>query len=420
MEIREIKDDIYYIGVVDHDLKVFDIIMETKFGTSYNSYLIKDGDFVVLVDTVKAKFQDEYLENLNKLGISIDDINYIVVNHTEPDHAGTLEYLLSNNPKIKVCASMVALNNLKNIMNMSFDGIPVKTGSILELETKHIEFHTMPNLHWPDTIYSHLVEDNVLFTCDSFGSHYAYDDIFISNLEEKYMSDFDQALRDYFDPIFSPFKKFMIKGINKTEEINPDVICAGHGPVLDSKIEHVLDLYKEWSHEGEVHPHIKKDIMIIVTSAYGYTTEMAMELKHVLSENNNVDIYELDVANFPKLRDSIIKKLSSIDCLLVGSSTINNDAIPFIYDILSNLNPVVHKQLYASVFGSYGWSGEGVKNVDARLIQLTLKRLKSFMFKFKASKKELMEIRNYAKYIDGAINNNLDLEYYTDVERILL
>ena len=203
METLELKKNLYWTGIKDKDLRVFDIIMETEFGTTYNSYLIKGSEKKALFETAKFKFFDTYLAELKQL-VDINKIDYIIVDHTEPDHAGSVEKLIEMNPNIKIVGTAVAISFLKNIVNRDFYSIPVKENDTLSLGDKTLHFMILPNLHWPDTMYTYVEEDKVLVTCDSFGSHYTFDGVLRSQVtdEEGYMT----ALKYYFDNIIGPFK----------------------------------------------------------------------------------------------------------------------------------------------------------------------------------------------------------------------
>ena len=176
MEILELKPGFYFTGALDHDLRVFDIIMYTEFGTTYNSYVLKTGRHTVLFETAKVKCLDSWLEKVGQI-TPIDQVDYLVVSHTEPDHSGSVERLLELNPRIKIVATACAISFLKEIVNRDFYSIPVRDGQTLELDGKTLEFMVVPNLHWPDTMYTYIREDKILVTCDSFGSHYACDGI---------------------------------------------------------------------------------------------------------------------------------------------------------------------------------------------------------------------------------------------------
>lgn len=225
MEILELKKNFYWTGVLDPGLKVFDIVMETEFGTSYNSYLLKTGEKTVLFETAKAKFWDGYLSALNKL-VDINDIDYIVVNHTEPDHAGSIEKLIEINPNIKIVGTQVAIGFLKNIVNRDFYSITVKENDTLELGDKTLRFMFLPNLHWPDTMYTYIEEDKTLITCDSFGSHYSFDEILLSKVKDN--EGYLRATKYYFDCIIGPFKTpYMVKALDRIKDLDIDMICTG-------------------------------------------------------------------------------------------------------------------------------------------------------------------------------------------------
>lgn len=153
MESLKLRENFYWTGIVDDNLRVFDIIMYTEFGTTYNSYVMKAGDKTILFETAKAKFFDEYLEKLKEL-TDVSKIDYLVVSHTEPDHAGSVEKLLEINPGMKIIATGCAVNFLKEIVNGEFTAIVVKDNQEMKIGDKTLKFLVVPNLHWPDTMYT--------------------------------------------------------------------------------------------------------------------------------------------------------------------------------------------------------------------------------------------------------------------------
>jgi flavorubredoxin len=215
----KIKKNLYWVGTLDPELKVFDIIMHTEYGTSYNSYVLKGSEKTALFETSKAKFFDSYLEKVQSITL-IEEVEYIIVNHTEPDHTGSIEMLLEMNPRIKIVGSSTAISFLKEICNRDFESIAVKDGDELSLGDKTLRFYSAPNLHWPDTIFTYAVEDKVLFTCDSFGAHYSHEGVTDETLanREEYLS----ALRYYFDMIMGPFKSFALQAIEKIKDLEID------------------------------------------------------------------------------------------------------------------------------------------------------------------------------------------------------
>lgn len=361
-----INPDLTWVGALDPNLRIFDIIMETKFGTTYNSYVLKGTDGVAIFETVKEKFFDEHLEKIKSV-VKPEDITYIVVNHTEPDHAGSVGKLLEFAPNATVVGSSLAIRYMGQIMNKPFKNKVVKDGETISLGNKTIKFLSVPQLHWPDTMYSYVIEDETLITCDSFGAHYSDERIIKSKLEAEKEADYIEAYNYYFSMIMGPFKPYVLKALDKIKDLSIKFICPGHGMVLDgANIEKYMELYKEWSQP------VKREtpsIVIPYVSAYGYTAELAEKVKagiEALEENVDVLMYDLVYADI----NEVIAEINKCSGLLIGSPTLLADTLPPIWTILGSLNPVIHRGLHASCFGSYGWSGDALKNIEQRFNQL--------------------------------------------------
>ena len=362
----KITEDLFWVGALDPNLRIFDIIMETKFGTSYNSYLLKGSDGIALFETVKEKFFDEHLDKIRSI-VNLEDINYVVVNHTEPDHAGSVEKILEYAPNATVVGSTLAIKYLSEIINKPFKSKVVKDGETLSLGNKTLKFISAPQLHWPDTMYTYVIEDETLITCDSFGAHYCDERVLKSAIEDSKEDDYIEAYNYYFRMIMGPFKPFMLKALDKIKDLNLKYICPGHGLVLDhTNIEKFVNLYREWCQPTK---REKQSIVIPYVTAYGYTEEIAKEIKRGIEASNfDVDIlmYNLVTADM----NEVLNEIYQCSGLLLGSPTLLSDTLPQIWTILSSLNPVIHKGLPASCFGSYGWSGEALKNINERYKQL--------------------------------------------------
>ena len=403
MESLKLAENVYWLGVQDHDLEVFDVVMETKYGTSYNSYFVKGEEKVALFDTVKAPYFDDYLKKIEGL-VSIDKIDYLIVHHTEPDHAGSIEKLIKLNPNLTIIASAVAIRYLRNIVNIDFKSQAVKMNDELDLGGRTLKFISAPNLHWPDTIYSYLVEEKILFTCDSFGSHYAFDEVLMSKLPASKNEDYMDALLNYYNPIFAPFKTYVLKAIASLSNYKIKMICPGHGPVLDARIEEIMNIYKEWSTENF---SMDKLVVIPFTSAYGYTKIMAETIKEgILMVNPSVEVrlYDLDIKSYPELKEQLLQDLYQADAIAIGATTINKDAVPIIWDVLTAMNPVTHGGKFGAAFGSYGWSGEAVDNVHARLTQLKLKMIDPVKLCFKPDEEKLVDVLKLGKAIGRSLS----------------
>ncbi|MCL6459357.1 MAG: FprA family A-type flavoprotein [Gorillibacterium sp.] len=392
MNVLELKKGIKWLGVQDHDIRVFDIIMYTEFGTSYNSYLIEGTEKTALVETVKVKFWDEYLAKLQET-TELSRIDYIIMDHTEPDHAGSVEKLLDYIPDVTIVGSTLAIKYLKAITNREFNSLIVNAKSTLDLGGKTLSFIPAPLLHWPDSMYTYVQEDRVLFTCDSFGSHYAFNDVLLSKIENR--DNYYTALKYYYDCIMGPFKSSMLSAIHKIDHLDIEMICNGHGPVLDQNPLDIVNLCRDWS--VEQNPNSLPSIVIPYVSVYGYTQIMAKEIKRSIdvayAGKIEVSLFDLTEAD----QAEVLEKIYWADGLLIGSPTINADTLPPIWSLLSQLNPIVHGKKHASVFGSYGWSGEGIKHIETRLSQLRLKVFPSLKAVFKPSQEELSEAYQFGQ-----------------------
>lgn len=395
MKSYKIKDEVYWVGTIDYDLRVFDIVMDTEFGSTYNSYIVVGSEKTALIDTAKEPFKQEFFDRIKDI-VDIKKIDYLIINHAEPDHSGCVEYVLQANPNIEIYGSIPAYMNLKEIVNRDdFKFHKVKEGERLSLGNKTLEFSLQPNLHWPDTMFTYLIEDNVLFTCDFFGAHYAFDGVLSSNLKNH--DDYDRSLREYFDAIMSPFLASVRRGVEKVKSYNPEIIATSHGAVLTGDyIQKAIGLYQEWSTE------VKNEIPLVVipfASAYNYTKRMAEIIKETIENEMNgkvvVETYDMIYSNVK----SVAKRIKQSDAFLIGSATILRDTVEVVWELLANLNYEVVKGKIASGFGSYGWSGEAVDNIIQRLEQLKMKPLPGLKVKFKPSDNQESEIEDYAKVV---------------------
>lgn len=400
LKAKEIKKDFYWVGAQDPELRIFDIIMYTPFGTTYNSYTLKSNDKIAVFETVKEKCFDQYIARLQSLDINPEKIDYIVVNHTEPDHAGSVAKLLEIAKDAKVVGTANAIRFLKSIVNHDFEHIIANHNETLDLDGKTLRFISAPFLHWPDSMYTYIEEDNILVTCDSFGSHYCDKGITNENLKSE--EDYNTALKYYFDCILGPFKPYVLKAIDKIKDLKIDIIATGHGPVLTKEPEKIIEIYKKWSSPVEKNTDIK-NIVICYVSAYGYTKSLAEKIAEGISASGEYNIELLDVIYHDL--NVVLEKINNSDAVLFGSPTILSDALKPIMDILINLNPIIHIGKPTAVFGSYGWSGEAVPNIEARLKQLRMNILvPGLKVNFKPSVSEFDSAFEFGKNFSDALN----------------
>ncbi len=390
-----ISEDISWIGVLDSNLLTFDIVMETKYGSTYNSYFI-EAEKKTVIETVKETFWPEYKEKLCAL-TDPAEIEYIVMNHTEPDHSGSLKHLLEMAPNATVVGSGQALNYLNEMIGRPFQSLKVKDGDVLDLGNKKLKVIGAPNLHWPDTIYSYLEEDAMLFTCDSFGAHFSDERMF-----DDLVGDYSEAFDYYFDVILKPYSKFMLKAIDKIKTLPIDMILPGHGPILRSTWKEKIDrsVKKATAYLNETEK--KKRILIAYISAYGYTKEMAEEIAAGLKNESEIECTLLDIEHI--LLGDLEEHISKADALIVGSPTINQNTLLPVYRMFSVMNPIRDKGKAAAVFGSFGWSGEAISIIENQLRQLKLKVVsEGVSARFVAGSEENSKLSELGKAVAAAL-----------------
>ncbi|GIM28284.1 oxidoreductase [Clostridium polyendosporum] len=418
MESLEIKKDIYWVGALDPNLRIFDIIMYTPYGTTYNSYVVNGNEKVAIFETVKEQFFEEYITRLKTLNVNINNIDYIIVDHTEPDHSGSVVKLLELSPKAKVVGSAAAIKFMKKIANRDFESIIVSDGDTLNLGNKTLRFISAPFLHWPDSIYTYIPEDKLLMTCDSFGSHYCFEEVYNDLIlnTDNYM----EALKYYYDCIMGPFKPYVLKAIDKIKNLEIDTICPGHGPILRENPWEIVNLYKEWSTPAALNKDKKKKVTISYVSAYGYTEQLASKITDGI---NSVGDFEIKLCNVIHcdMKD-ILLDISDSDGILFGSPTIVGELLEPIRDILSKLNPIVHGGKVAGAFGSYGWSGEAVPRIETRLAELKMEiHGPGLKINFKPSQEDLQKAFEFgigfAKMILGKEHSKYNPETNLSVEK---
>jgi flavorubredoxin len=394
-KVIDINKDVKWIGVLDPDLVTFDVVMETKEGTTYNSYFI-NAEKKAVIETTKVGFWNTYLEKLQQV-TQPEEIEYIILNHTEPDHSGNLRNLLNLAPEATVVGSGNAIRYLRDLVDVDFKSMVVKNGDTLDLGNKTLEFIGAPNLHWPDTIYTYLKEDKLLFTCDSFGCHYC-DERMIDNQ----VGDFDEAFKYYFDVILKPFSKFMLKAIEKIKPLQIDAILPGHGPLLLNDWKKWVDLSEKYAREAVKYPEANR-VFIPYVSAYHKTGDIAEAIAagiREFSKDIEVDVCDIEMMPVGEMEE----KITRANALLVGSPTINQNILLPIYKLFAVMTPLRDKGKLAGSFGSYGWSGEAAPMLNNMLQQLKLKVFGEGIFiKFSPDNDDSAKAREYGKAFAEAL-----------------
>ena len=356
---------VHWVGAKDPGLAVFDIVIPTEYGTTYNSYLVRGTDKTALIDCVKRPFGEELFRNISRV-LPPETLDYVVVNHSEPDHSGALVDLLERNPKITVYLSRSAKTFIDNIVNREYSFKTIEDGEELPLGGKTLRFLNTPYLHWPDTILTYLVEDRILFPCDFLGSHYSSPEFFNDEVPDP--EAVRKAFEIYYSRIMRPYKEHVLKACEKLKGLPIEMIAPSHGPILRKDPQSYISWYKE---RASVLSRVKgKKVTIAYVSAYGNTAAMAAKVAEGV-ESAGVTAKLINCVEVPT--DQIIDEFETSAGFLIGTPTLNANVPDPILHMIANLVVLNVKGKPAAVFGSYGWSGEAIKTVQDILASMRLK-----------------------------------------------
>ena len=359
--IAALSESVHFIGAFDPKIRTFDIIMKTANGSSYNSYIVRGSEGVCIMDTVKKEFSEPFFQRLELL-CDYEEITYIVLHHLEPDHSGALEELMLRAPQAKLIISGRAVMMLKGIIKTDVPFEIANTGKIISLGDKTIEFLSTPFLHWPDTMSSYLHEEKILFSGDVFGSHY-YDE----RLFDDEVGDFGYAFKYYYDHIMRPFKKFVLQALKLYARFDIDIIAPLHGPILRSDPQFYINKYAQWSSEEKFRKYEfgNKMLSVFYMSSYDNTHRMAQKITEGADSIDGVVASMYDLASLDER--NMIDLLEESDAVLIGSPTINGDAVKPAWDLLACMAYLESGGKVGGTFGSFGWTGEAPEMLHDRM-----------------------------------------------------
>ncbi|MFH1321188.1 MAG: anaerobic nitric oxide reductase flavorubredoxin [Bacteroidota bacterium] len=349
----KITNNVKWVGKIDWELRKFHgDEYSTHRGSTYNSYLVQEKK-TAIIDTVWAPFSNEFVNNLSTC-IDLQKIDYVIANHAETDHSGALPELMSHIPDTPIYCTRNGVKSLKGHYHQDWNFQVVKTGDRLNLGRKELIFIEAPMLHWPDSMFCYLTGDNILFSNDAFGQHYASEYMFNDLVDQAELM--TECIK-YYANILTPFSKMVNKKIKEVLSFNLpfDTICTSHGIIWRDNPTQIVNKYLEWANEYK-----ENQITILYDTMWDGTRIMAENIaKGISSSDNSVNIKLYNISKRDK--NDIITEIFKSKGIVVGSPTINNGILTSVAGILEEMKGLKFTGKKATAFGCYGWSGESVK-----------------------------------------------------------
>lgn len=356
---KKLTDKVTWVGKVDWELKHFHgHEYSTNKGSSYNSYLIRD-EKTVLIDTVWLPYDQEFVSNLKK-EIDLSKIDYIIANHNEIDHSGALAELMREIPDTPIYCTANGAKIIKGHYHQDWNFVTVKTGDTLNIGESTLTFVEAPMLHWPDTMMTYMSGDNILFSNDAFGQHYATESLYNDNVDNGEL--FAEAIK-YYANILTPFSRFVTKKIEEVLSFNLplSMICTSHGVIWKNNPAQIVEKYLEWANDYQ-----ENQVSIVYDTMWESTRKMAEAIAEGINKTDpDITVKLLNASKDDK--NDIITQIFKSKAILMGSSTINNGFLYSIGGLLEMIKGLKFKNKKAAAFGSYGWSGEAVKQISEKL-----------------------------------------------------
>jgi flavorubredoxin len=366
MKPKEIKRGVYWVGAIDWDRRLFDALIPLPDGTSYNAYLIKGSQKTALIDTVDPTMKDALINHLNEL--KVKSIDYVVANHAEKDHSGTIPQVLGKYPGAKVVCTPKCKDMLIDLMMIPEDRfITVADREAISLGDRTLEFIHAPWVHWPETMLTYLREDKILFPCDLFGSHLATTDLYVTDEGQVY-----EAAKRYYAEIMMPFRTTIQKNLEKIKGYEISLIAPSHGPMYD-RPEFIIEAYNSWVSDPP-----KNIVVIPYTSMWGSTWKMVEHLVGTLAQRGvTVKQFDLTVADIGKLAMALVDAAT----VVIATPTVLAGPHPNVAYAAFLANALRPKVKFVSIIGSYGWGGKTVEQLAAMIPNLKVEVLEPVLCK---------------------------------------
>ena len=384
MAVKEIKKDIFFVGAIHWDRRLFDELIPLPDGTSYNAYIIKGNEKIALIDTVDPATEAQLLTNLKILGIN--RIDYVISNHAEQDHSGSIPAILKLFPEAKVVTNEKCQRFLQDLLHIPETRfITVDDGNTLSLGNKTLKFVFTPWVHWPETMVTYLVEDKILFSCDFFGSHLATSQLFVKD-DPKVLED----AKRYYAEIMMPFRTIIQKNIEKVKALDLEMIAPSHGPIYLNP-DFIIDAYSEW-----VSDNVKNEVILPYVSMHGSTESMVDYLIDALMNKGiTVKPFNLTVTDIGELTMALVDAAT----IILATPTVLTGAHPAAVYAAFLTNALRPKLKFAGIIGSYGWGGKTVEQIKGLLSNLKVELLEPVLIKGLPKIEDLKLLDNLAETI---------------------
>lgn len=353
--MRQIKENIYAVGAIDWDVRLFDRLIPLPDGTSYNSYLINGSEKTALLDTVDPTKREVLIDNLSKAGVN--KLDYIIAHHAEQDHSGSLVNILSLYPDAKVVTNLKCKAMLIDFLDIQDDRfITVEDGQTLSLGGKSLQFIYLPWVHWPETFATYLQEDKILFSCDFFGAHLATSSLFVDDEAIVY-----EFAKRYYAEIMMPFRRQINTNLAKLESLEVEIIAPSHGPV-HNRPNFIIDAYRDWASDA-----VKNEVVLPYVSMHGSTAKMVSYFVDALIEKGiTVKQFELSTIDIGKLAMALVDAAT----IVIGSPTVLIGPHPCAAYTAFLANALRPKTKFVTIIGSFGWGSKMVGQLTSMLPNL--------------------------------------------------
>ena len=394
----KVSDNVYWVGAIDWGIRDFHGYL-TERGTTYNAFLVM-ADKITLIDTVKPPFLAELLGRISSV-VDPKEISYIVSNHAEMDHSGSLMGVMDAVQPEKVFASSMGSKALREHFHLDGEIEAVKDGGSLSLGNLSLTFLETRMLHWPDNMFSYLAEEKLLFSQDAFGMHLATSQRFADEIDESIL---EHEGAKYYANILLPMSKLVTKLLGKVGElgIEIDVIACDHGPIWRKELDKIIGWYSSWAQQRPT----KKAVVVFDTMWFS-TAKMAEAIAEGLKAGGADPVLMPLKSNH---RSNVATEILDAGALLVGSPTLNNNMYPTVADMLIYLKGLKPKNLIGAAFGSYGWSGEAVGQVREMMEAMKLDLVDSLRVKYVPSDDALGQCFELGRSVAGSLKDKFDLD----------